>query len=65
MDQRSPHSEYQQWVRRLAARAREATARSFEILKQDVPDTFLGRKTQELFPNEEKHAQPHNLINRS
>jgi hypothetical protein len=29
---------------------REMLARSFEILRQPVPDTFLGRKTYEPFP---------------
>ncbi|KYG98444.1 hypothetical protein [Bradyrhizobium sp. DOA1] len=40
----------------IAAIARQNTfvraliARSCEILKQPVPDTFLGRKTHEPFP---------------
>jgi hypothetical protein len=31
---------------------RDIVARSREILKQAVPDTFLGRKTFEPFPRE-------------
>ncbi|MCP3388235.1 hypothetical protein NLM27_05510 [Bradyrhizobium sp. CCGB12] len=30
----------------------EILARSLEILKQALPDTFLGRKTYEPFPSE-------------
>ena len=31
---------------------RESIALSREILREPVPDTFLGRKTQEPFPKE-------------
>jgi hypothetical protein len=33
---------------------RDSIARSREILKGVLPDTFLGRKTQEPFPKEEE-----------
>jgi hypothetical protein len=34
---------------------REIVKRGFEILRQSpVPDTFLGRKTQEPFPKDEE-----------
>ncbi len=33
--------------------AKQAVAKALEVLKQPPPDTFLGRKTQETFPNEE------------
>ncbi|QOZ32833.1 hypothetical protein [Bradyrhizobium sp. CCBAU 53421] len=32
---------------------REIVQRALELLKLPVPDTFLGRKTQEPFPQEE------------
>jgi len=57
VDQHSPHSEYQKWIRAIVARAREATSRSFQILKLPAPDTFLGRKTQEPFPKEDASNQ--------
>ena len=31
---------------------REALAKAAEVLKLPLPDTFLGRKTQEPFPKE-------------
>ncbi|MBR0688986.1 hypothetical protein JQ612_08875 [Bradyrhizobium manausense] len=34
------------------ARMRDEIARALEILKAGVPDTFLGRRTQEPFPSE-------------
>ncbi|MGY3453150.1 hypothetical protein [Bradyrhizobium sp. USDA 4353] len=33
-------------------RVRKALAESLELLKQNRPDTFLGRKSYEPFPNE-------------
>ncbi|CAL78007.1 hypothetical protein BRADO4257 [Bradyrhizobium sp. ORS 278] len=33
-------------------RIRKALAESLELLKQNRPDTFLGRKSYEPFPNE-------------
>ena len=36
----------------LDPRAIEAIARSLRLLAVPVPDTFLGRKTQEPFPTE-------------
>jgi hypothetical protein len=33
---------------------RDEIARSRELLKGPLPDTFLGRKTQEPFPKEEE-----------
>ena len=35
------------------ARMRELVAKSIEALKLPMPDTFLGRKTQEPFPKED------------
>ena len=32
------------------ARLRELAAEALKVLSQPVPDTFLGRKTQEPFP---------------
>ena len=32
---------------------REIIAKSLEVLSTPVPDTFLGRKTQEPFPRED------------
>lgn len=37
-------------IARQNAYMRDIIARSFEILKQSVPDTFLGRKTYDPFP---------------
>jgi hypothetical protein len=37
-----------------AARTRDVVRRSREALEQAVPDTFLGRKTQEPFPAEKE-----------
>ena len=43
----------------IGKETRDATNRTFEILKQHRSlDTFLGRKTQEPFPNEDE-ALPH------
>lgn len=40
---------------RCAARTREVVQRSFKILNESPkPDTFLGRRTKEPFPDEEK-----------
>jgi hypothetical protein len=36
----------------LVARAREITQEAVTILRNPQPDTFLGRKTQEPFPEE-------------
>ena len=36
-----------------AQETRETIERSRETLKQPLPDTFLGRKTQEPFPKED------------
>lgn len=33
---------------------RDAMARNLEILRRATPDTFLGRKTQEPFPQEDE-----------
>lgn len=39
----------------LAKQSRDATSRAQEILKQNpTPDRFLGRKTQDPFPSENK-----------
>jgi len=35
-------------------RVRETIKASLEELKLPLPDTFLGRKTQEPFPNEDE-----------
>jgi hypothetical protein len=37
---------------------RELIGSSLEILKTPIPDTFLGRKTQEPFPVERKARAP-------
>lgn len=34
------------------ALVQEAIARSLEVLKSPLPDTFAGRKTQEPFPRD-------------
>ncbi len=39
-----------------AEQIREAVKLSLEILKQPLPDTFLGRKTQEPFPREREEG---------
>ncbi|RXG88028.1 hypothetical protein EAS61_30400 [Bradyrhizobium zhanjiangense] len=39
-------------IARQSAYIRDLVARSCEILKQPVPDTFLGRRTHEPFPRE-------------
>lgn len=36
------------------AHIREVIAKSREVLKEPLPDTFLGRKTNEPFPKQEK-----------
>jgi hypothetical protein len=38
----------------MVARSRELIAKSDALLKAPVPDRFLGRKTQEPFPQEEE-----------
>jgi hypothetical protein len=53
MDQHSTHSEHQEWVRKLAAQAREISVRSFELLKMPLPHTFLRRETHEPPQQEE------------
>ena len=45
-------------------RLHEIIARSREVLVGTCPDSFLGRKTQEPFPEEKDQTQPHNRINR-
>jgi len=40
-------------------RSREITRRSVEMLKEPMPDTFLGRKTHDPFPNEQQAPLPH------
>ncbi|MBR0844990.1 hypothetical protein JQ607_32740 [Bradyrhizobium liaoningense] len=39
-------------IARHSAHIRDLLTRSFEILQQPLPDTFLGRKTYEPFPTE-------------
>jgi hypothetical protein len=54
MQNRRPiHRPERDQATRQADESREATKRSFEILQQPTPDTFLGRKTQEPFPKED------------
>ncbi|MBR0855459.1 hypothetical protein [Bradyrhizobium liaoningense] len=53
MNQYPTHFGDRGWVGELAKRAREISVRSFEVLKMPVPDTFLGRKTQEPFAAED------------
>ncbi|WP_407180258.1 hypothetical protein [Bradyrhizobium sp. STM 3562] len=43
---------------RQTERTREITKQAVELLRQPVPDTFLGRKTQEPFPREEQGPMP-------
>ncbi|MBO4226659.1 hypothetical protein [Bradyrhizobium neotropicale] len=35
---------------KMIEHTRELLQKSFELLQQPMPDTFLGRKTQEPFP---------------
>ncbi|MGX1353448.1 hypothetical protein AB7M49_007069 [Bradyrhizobium elkanii] len=46
------HDEVVQIVKQIAF-VRELIARAAELLELPRPDTFLGRKTQEPFPQEE------------
>ncbi|MCP1969692.1 hypothetical protein [Bradyrhizobium elkanii] len=46
------HYEVAQIVKQIAF-VREIIARAAELLKLSPPDTFLGRKTYEPFPQEE------------
>ncbi|MGX4803196.1 hypothetical protein [Bradyrhizobium guangdongense] len=41
------------------AQMREQVKKALEILKTDVPDTFLGRKTHEPFPSEDGDERGH------
>ena len=43
---------------KLVKQSRQAVARSFEILKQKPFDTFLGRKDQEPFTNDDEMSAP-------
>ena len=36
------------------AQMREIIAKALEVLRAPIPDTFLGRKTQEPFPREDE-----------
>ncbi|MEZ2144003.1 hypothetical protein AAE026_17230 [Bradyrhizobium sp. DN5] len=38
------------------ARMHEMAREAAEVLRRPIPDTFLGRRTFEPFPNEEKRA---------
>lgn len=38
---------------KLIAHTRELVAASLDALTRGIPDTFLGRKTQEAFPKEQ------------
>jgi hypothetical protein len=38
----------------LSGRSRRALSASLEVLRNPMPDTFLGRKTQTPFPNEDE-----------
>ena len=38
------------------AAARELVAKSLEVLRTPQPDTFVGRRTQEPFPEESKSS---------
>ena len=40
-------------IERHIARTRELVAESLDALRSGVPDTFLGRKTQEPFPKDQ------------
>lgn len=47
----------------LQRTVRERLARNMEALKRRGPDTFLGRKTQEPFPQEDEQAQINRWLN--
>ncbi len=36
----------------ITVQTRAIIARSFDVLRQAVPDTFLGRRTHDPFPSE-------------
>ena len=46
------HADFQRYLAVFLSRLRELIAESREILREPPPDTFLGRKTQEPFRNE-------------
>jgi hypothetical protein len=42
------------WAAVPSERARQALISSHEVLRNPMPDTFPGRKTQKPFPNEDE-----------
>jgi hypothetical protein len=40
------------WFEEVAQQSRELIRRSHELLELSRPDTFLGRKTQQSFPDD-------------
>jgi hypothetical protein len=47
------NSDYKADLSQLLARTRELVRQAAQQLRDPLPDTFLGRKTQEPFPREE------------
>jgi hypothetical protein len=45
-------------VRKQSDHARKILADSCKVLREPMPDTFLGRKTQEPFPNQDELQPP-------
>ena len=55
-DDRAPIQRIQNEASAIAqqnAQMREQIAKAIEILKTEMPDTFLGRKTYDPFPRED------------
>jgi hypothetical protein len=52
------HADFEQYLATFVSRLRELIAESREMLREPLPDTFLGRKTQEPFPNENDSSGP-------
>lgn len=60
MDQRTPSDQAVELLfRHLIEQTLELSRKSIELLRQPLPDTFLGRKTQEPFPRMDKERDPH------
>jgi len=53
MDQCTPSRlSRERYFRQTIELTRQRLRQSLELLRQSVPDTFLGRKTQEPFPKQ-------------
>ena len=44
-------------IRKQSDHARKIVADSCKVLLEPMPDTFLGRKTQEPFPNQDEEIE--------